>query len=145
MVGPAAYVVFKGSGRTRLRLPALQHDAEALGHCARSAAEAPGVAAVSFNPVTASVLIEHDGPREGLLGSLEAAGYRILEAADAPQALARQLPSWRPVLASTYLALALLQAARGQVLSPASSLFAAALHLLLPNGQHGPDGPDDEG
>ena len=128
---PKAFVIFQGSGRTRVRIPALKYDPEGLARCARTLAEAPGVVSVSASPVTGTVLILHDGGREAVLERLKAAGFPAVDAV-APAWADDRLPSWRYVVAAVFLLLAVQQASRGNVFGPASSLVAAALAVISP-------------
>ena len=124
-----AFVVFKGKGRTRVRIPALQYDRDGLARCARAFADVPGVTAVSANAVTGTVLIQHQGGRDAVLGCLKDHGFPAVDAV-APLLADDRLPSWRLLAAIVFLGLAVRQFKRGQVFGPASSLVAAALSML---------------
>ncbi len=124
-----AFVVFKGKGRTRVRIPALQYDRDSLARCARALADVPGVTTVSANAVTGTVLIQHQGGRDAVLGCLKDHGFPAVDAV-APLLADDRLPSWRYLVALTFLVLAVRQFNRGHVFGPASSLVAAALGLL---------------
>ena len=124
-----AFVIFKGAGRTRVRIPALQYDKDGLARCVQALAEVQGVSAVSASAVTGTILVQHDGGRDAVLACLKSGGFPAVDAVT-PKLADNRLPSWRHVAAIIFLALAVRQFNRGQVFGPASSLVAAAFAML---------------
>lgn len=161
---PSAYLSHAISGRVRIKIPARRRDeayfvalSEALlGGC-------PGVHAVNFNALTASVLIEHAGPLPPLAAFGSGKGLFVLETAAPPvravgpalrtaaldldrevrRTAGGALDLWT-LLALALLALAGVQMRRGQVLPPALSLAWQALTALglsqLMNGSRSGNG-----
>jgi len=127
---PEAYVAHASMARLRLRIPSRRHDQAFFDRvCERLAARAEVVAAKA-NPATASLLIQHYCPLERLYSvaadenlfavagrkpAASEAGFANLDFDAARFAV--------PVL----VGLAMLQAVRGNLLSPATSLLSLAL------------------
>jgi Heavy metal associated domain 2 len=57
---PPAYVVHRLASRTRLRMPDLSGDHERCGFVVEALSHCSEVVAVRANPVTASIVVEHD-------------------------------------------------------------------------------------
>lgn len=62
-----AYVVHSLPGRTRFRIPERRHDQAFFSELAKHLAALKGVTKVESNPMTASVLLHHDGEIGDLL------------------------------------------------------------------------------
>jgi len=146
----AAYVVHRARGRLRLRIPEHRGDRVFFGGLQERLRALPGIASVTANPVTASMLFLLDpGSSRDPVHAIEAAG--LLEIQDGPAPMPSALSalrrvSWRidealhaqtggslelRTLAFLLLvAFAVRQAARGQLLAPAASLLWYAFELL---------------
>jgi hypothetical protein len=151
---PVARVAHRAPGRVRLKVPARQGDRAWFGQAAGQISTCAGVTRVEANPVTASLLVRFgDGfSLAGLAHAAGAAGLFALEArapvpalvraGDALQELdarVRQLTGGeadvRSLVFLGLLGLAAVQALRGQVLGPASTLLWQAFDLA--GGKHG--------
>jgi hypothetical protein len=71
------HVVHRVPGRIRLKLPRGRVEGVQLDNIARAIEQLPGVQRVMANPLTASLLIHHDGPAPALIGALDAAGLAV--------------------------------------------------------------------
>ena len=148
---PPAYVVHRLASRTRLRVPDLNRNHERCGFVLEALSHCPEVVSVRANPVTSSIVVEHDdGALDRIaeyardLDLFDLAPQPRLAPANAPgvvmeRALARA-DAWvraetggRSTLGSVavmaLLAGALWQATRGQVLPAATTLVWYALAL----------------
>jgi hypothetical protein len=146
---PEAYVAHHAGERLRLRIPARKGDAAYFARAERALAAASGVRYAEANPLTASLLLQYDGP----LGDLIAAGQAHSLFALAPPRIATEsildlvtdqvdhverlvLHSSRGALdLNTLLFVGLVgagivQIARGRALGPASALLANAAAVL---------------
>ncbi|HVZ34824.1 MAG TPA: hypothetical protein VG963_20495, partial [Polyangiaceae bacterium] len=85
MTAPAARIVHRMTGRTRLRTRGMRGNVEYFAQIRGALLEMGGVHAVQVNPRTESVLIEHDGSPEPLLHEVETRGYLQLESAGQKQ------------------------------------------------------------
>lgn len=138
------------AGRARLKIPARRGDPAYFAVLAeRLQRDCPGVRRVRVNPMTASVLIEHDEPFPPLRTFAAGTGLFLLEAKPPPlppvgpslrtaafaldrtvrRSAGGTLDLWT-LLALVLLGLALVQARRGTVLPPAVSLAWQALTAL---------------
>jgi hypothetical protein len=143
------WVVHRTTGRVRLRLPGHKGDALFFATLAESARSVPGVLGARPNPLAASLVIEHEiAERQELDHALQTLGFELVEGeppAEPPlQALVggfaeveRELRGITGNAADLrtvgFLVLAtagLVQAARGNPFSAASSLLFHAFELL---------------
>jgi heavy-metal-associated domain-containing protein len=72
---PDARVVHSIAGRTRLRTRGMKGQAQYFRQLSDALASIAGVHAVTVNPLTESVLIEHDAPIEQVLREAEQRGF----------------------------------------------------------------------
>jgi heavy-metal-associated domain-containing protein len=75
MAAPDARIVHTIPGRTRLRTRGMKGQEQYFDELAKALSSINGVHSVVANPVTESVLIEHDAPIEQLLQEAEQRGY----------------------------------------------------------------------
>jgi Heavy metal associated domain 2 len=154
---PPAYVVHRLASRTRLRVPDLSRDHERCDFVVEALSHCPEVVAVRANPVTASIVLEHDDDaldriaayaRDLNLFDLEpqppgapakAPGIVMEHALARVDAWVRAETGDRSTLGSVavmaLLAGAVWQAARGQVLPAATTLVWYALALAPPRAR----------
>lgn len=134
--------------RARLRLPRLRRDRDSFDRLATATAALPGVQAVEANPLTAGMLIRHDGGFDAIADAAEAAGlFRIAEAEPAPDMLKELRARMRGLEAGLrersdgaldinsasfllFAAVGAVQLARGQVAMPALTAFWYAMSAL---------------
>jgi hypothetical protein len=140
--------------RTRIGIAERRGQVEYFATLAETLEGFEGVLRVTSNAVTGSVLIEHGRPLAHIAGFAEAQGLFRLSpprpdahtpAAQAAAGLATLDSTLkrftegdlnaRSAILLTLIALALVQAARGQVLGPASTLLWAALSLVRSEGK----------
>jgi Heavy metal associated domain 2 len=152
-----AYVVHRLASRTRLRMPDLSGDHERCDFVVEALSHCPEVVAVRANPVTASIVLEHDDvaldriaayARDLDLFDLEpqppgapakAPGVFMEHALARADAWVRAETGGRSTLGSVavmaLLAGAVWQATRGQVLPAATTLAWYALALAPPRAR----------
>lgn len=157
---PVAEVRHMLAQRTRLGISDRRGRPEYFTALTETLEGCAGVERITCNAVTGSVLIEHGRPLAEISAYAEAQGlFRLspvspdahtpaAHAAAGLAALDRSLKRMtegdinaRSAILLTLVALALVQAARGQVLGPASTLLWAALSLVRSEGksiQHTP-------
>jgi hypothetical protein len=145
----AAWVIHRIAGRLRLRVPDHKGDALFFATLVESARSLPGVLAARSNPLAASLVIEHEVTESGGIDSmLRTIGLELAEGeppAEPPlktllggvDAVERELRGvtgdavdLRTIGFVALAAAALLQVARGNTLSAASSLLWHATDLL---------------
>ncbi|MCZ8147127.1 MAG: hypothetical protein O9325_04630 [Roseomonas sp.] len=126
---PRALVVSLVAGRMRLRLPGPRDDAAFFALLAQRALMLPGVLGVSANPTTAGLLLRFRGAAEALLAAAAKDGL-FRATPPAPAARNPSAAQLAPLGAAAFGFLAALQAARGAVLPPATSLLWYAGNLL---------------
>lgn len=153
---PTAYVKHRMPGRVRLKIPAMRGDDAFFGLLAETLAGCEQIRQLQLNPPTASLLILHaDAPFEAIaeyavsaglfaiaegngselpaLDNLSVAGLSSLGVSQIDQQL-NQLSAGRLDLRSMFflgfVGLTVHQAAKGRILSPASTFFWRALELL---------------
>jgi len=126
---PRAVIVSLVTGRIRLRLPAHRDDAAFFAMLAQRALMLPGVLGAATNPCTAGLLLRFRGAAGALLAAAAKEGLfrATLPATPPPTPSAAQLA---PVGVAAFGLLAALQAARGAVLPPATTLLWYAGSLL---------------
>jgi hypothetical protein len=154
---PPAYAVHRLASRARLRVPDLSGDHERCGFVVEALSHCPQVVAVRANPVTASVVLEHDDnaldriaayARDLDLFDLEpqppgasakAPGVVLEDALSRVDAWVRAETGGRSTLGSVavmaLLAGAMWQVTRGQVLPAAATLVWYALALAPPRAR----------
>jgi hypothetical protein len=151
MTIPRAHVAHRAAGRVRLRVPSRRGEPAYFRALGEALSAHRGVLAVEANPLTAGVLVRHapELPLEALArlgresalfdltpsvashppaGKLLASRFR-----DADQALGDLTGGAVDLRSLGFLALvalALLQAARGQILAPATTLLVQAFGLV---------------
>jgi hypothetical protein len=136
-------IAHQTSGRVRIDLPAKRGDASYFSTLSQQIAGLDEVLAVRTNPITASLIVEYDGPFDALLRRFDDMAIDILsqpaktglndggashEAFASDSALPYRIVSGRQVhpmllVGLAFGALGLVQMARGQVLVPALSAF----------------------
>jgi len=79
VTGPAIRVVHRSATRTRLRTRGMRGNAEYFSQVRSALEELDGVRDVQVNPLTESILIEHDVPIDPLLREAEQRGYLRLD------------------------------------------------------------------
>ncbi|MBU1190078.1 MAG: hypothetical protein KKE76_00040 [Gammaproteobacteria bacterium] len=151
---PAAEVRHALSKRTRLAVVERRGQADYFAAVTQTLQDCGGVTSVAANPVTGSLLIEHAQPWADIATYAEAQGLFRIQAARAeahtPAAQAalglaamdsavKRVTEGdlnaRSVILLSLIALAAVQAARGQILGPASTLLWAALSLVRSEGK----------
>lgn len=151
---PAAEVRHALSRRTRVAITERRGQSEYFAVVAQALEGYAGVTAVAANPVTGSLLINHGQPFDEIAAYAEAQGlFRLQSAQVATHTPAAQAAvglavmdnvlqrftegdlNARSVMLLTLIALAAVQAARGHVLGPASTLLWAALSLVRSEGK----------
>jgi hypothetical protein len=141
-------LVHRLPGRVRLRIDGRRGDRAWFDALALELALLDGIRAVDANPLTAGLLIHHDGPLERLLDELAGRGLVRVESLEPrevplPRRLGERLAvvdaglrratagelDLRAAAVLALLGLALVQAARGQLVGPAASLLWYASSL----------------
>ena len=131
------------AGRIRLKLPRGRVDGAQLLGMARAIEKLPGVQTVVANPLTAGLLIHHEGPAPTLLAALKEAGLVVLTDAVSPihegdpghllvsQLLRMGKPTTPPydLLFLLLAGLAAWQAASGHLMAPGVTLLWYAFQL----------------
>lgn len=146
---PEARIEHRLPGRLRLRLPAMRGDTVYFRELEEAIATHPGLGSVTVSPTTASVLFEdlELGDRNFARLAREQGWFEVRAPAHRPTGRAARrdvidpgvkaaMREMRPSLALILVALALLQAARGQLMVPALSLLWFA-YVLVQDGQGG--------
>lgn len=151
---PSAEVRHALKRRTRLAVTERRGHIDYFAVVAQSLGDCSGVTAVAANPVTGTLLIEHGQPFDEIAAFAEARGLFQIQAARADAhtpamqaavglaAMDNALKRFtegdlnaRSVILLTLIALAGVQAARGHILGPASTLLWAALSLVRSEGK----------
>lgn len=146
---PAAYVGHAMPNRTRLRIPSRRHNRDYFRHLESTLREQPGITQATVNPVSGSVLIEHDAPLQEIFSLAKELGlFSFADEARREMSIARQLFDIarsfdRELRQATHgritgteagllllLALGIYQIWRGNVLPPATALFGYAIGAL---------------
>jgi hypothetical protein len=83
VTAPAAKVVHRTSTRTRLRTRGMKGNVEYFTQIQTALRAMEGVRSVQINPLTESILIEHEKPIDPLLQEAEGRGYLQLETTEA--------------------------------------------------------------
>lgn len=156
-----AWIVHQIAGRLRLRIPQRRKDVAFFNATVDFLQTLPGVTLAKANPATASLLIEFDASttvpaqlkrylREHQIEMdygdppMQAARPSIKKGIDQLDQyiglMSQQATDLRSIGVLFFLALSVLQMARGQVLAPATSLLWYALYLLRDPNNH----PSDE-
>jgi hypothetical protein len=154
-VKPLAHIAHSTIGRTRVRIPSKRGDEAYFGRIRDWLSALPGVGDVRINPRTASVLILHEAS-DPMMFRAELASGQVFELGDgeAPyEALLDRAAGELDRLDERLLGLtrggldvpgglftlflvgAMVQAGRGQVLGPASSLLWYAYEILRHRGR----------
>jgi hypothetical protein len=155
---PRAVVVHRTTRRLRLRFPSKRGDTAFFTRLMEHLAELEAIHHVTANPGTASVLLEHDGLEPESLAD-SGTGWALFELVDREEPEELILDSFadqfrdldrrmrrftggaadsRSAVMLIFLALGLLQLARGQVMAPASSLLWYAFQLIAADRAGGP-------
>lgn len=128
-----AYINHRCAGRARFKFAARRGDTAYFFELAEALASGPGVLAVHASPLTASVLVRHEGPLEDIVAFAQSKGLFAL--VDHP---VTPLPQFEEdagaldvntLLALLFFGLGIVQVVRGHVLGPAISLFGLALQV----------------
>jgi hypothetical protein len=132
-------------GRARLRIAERKRDPSFFSELVGLLAECPAVRKVETSLLTGAVLIHHDGPFDAVAHHCERAGALTFDApapsgngdrsVSSPAATAREQARYDPfnlatLAGVTLMALSALQAARGHLLGPASTVFFQGLNAL---------------
>ncbi len=145
---PHAHISHSAAGRVRIRVPGRRYDAPYFARVEQRFRECPGVERVAVNPMTGSILIEHttdtaaitDFAEQGEFLSLQAdlkvvplgatlrAGVSDLDSR-VRRAAGGAMDLWS-AMAVFYIALACIQALRGQYMGPASTLLWTGLSAM---------------
>ncbi len=152
--GEPARLVHRLPGRVRLRVDAKRGDRAWFDALALELSLLENIRSVEANPLTGSLLIRHEGPLERLLEELAARGLlrvsdpepreiplarRLAERAEAADARLRRATAGELDLEGAallvVLLVALVQALRGRLVGPASSLLWYAASLLRGGGR----------
>jgi hypothetical protein len=112
----------------RLRIQERRGDDAWFEDVRRDLASFPGILRVQANPVTGSLLVR--GRDLALRQIPEVAGDRGWFAVDAPRARRGEARQALRGLATVFMMLAVIQAARGQIMVPALSLAWYAMEIL---------------
>ena len=147
---PEARIEHRLPGRLRIRLPAMRGDAVFFSELEEALATHSGLGNVTVSPATASVLFEDIELGDRSFERLARAQGWFEVRAPKRQRTARQashqavapgmmaaMREMRPSLALILVALALVQAARGQLMVPALSLLWFA-YVLIQDERSGP-------
>ena len=145
----AAHVVHKLLGRTRVKIPSKRGYIEYFGRIGQRLSECPGVTQVATNFRTGSLLIKHTVPFAQVVAFAGEQELFTLQAEKlAPDILSQQVSTnlaWmdtqvvslsggdvdlRSILIRVMLIIGLLQIARGEILTPASTLLGYVLGFL---------------
>lgn len=140
---PVAELVHSAHGRSRIRVPQLKRQAEAITDLAARLREHPGIEKVETSPLTGSLVFYHHGPVddvlqfakfESLFELREVCPTTLIDTIRGTNLRLKTFSLGRTDLASItvlgLLAAAAFQATRGQYLPPAISLLSQALTLL---------------
>lgn len=125
---PAAELVHRIDGRLRLRVPERRGDEAWFADTRKALAGFPGVLRVTANPGTGSFLIR--GKDLALRRIPEIAEDRGWFTLAEPQRHEKPASDALAGLAPVFFGLAVLQAARGQIMVPALSLLWYALEII---------------
>ena len=168
MALPAAHLHHATPGRARIRVSSKRGQASYFSDVEQRLARLPGVASVGVNHRTGSVLVHHTTSVDELLAAAEGEElFRVVEAlgqasVSVPDALTDHLRTFDQRLRSltggdldlrtlslcTLLGLGVVETVRGNIASPATTLFwyAASLLMLSPGGNPSTNGgPSTEG
>jgi hypothetical protein len=146
---PHAQIVHQSGQRTRFRLPSCKGDPDYFAMAERALKLCEGVTAVETNPFTGSILVLHTTDRAQLIEYAEKTRLFTLTAptrpsrsalAEASQSIDRLDAHLQRIsggafaldetLFAALVGLSLLQVARGQIISPASTLLTNAALIL---------------
>jgi hypothetical protein len=152
MAEPLARLVHSAPGRVRLRVPLMEGDPAEAHRLFEATTGLAGVSKVEARPATGSLVIFHTGPWAPLAEAFAAATGLALAAADEVEPLganaldasadmlealdraARRAFGGRTDLSELaflgLVAAGAVQAARGQLVGPATTLFSQALNLM---------------
>lgn len=149
---PDAIVCHRAGGRLRIRIADRRGDAAYFDRVGRALGEAEWVTEVRANPGTATILVLHDGGPPPLDEFAAVRGlFRLLEGGEAPRMHVRRVlavvgedfarltgQSWvlADALFVTFATLAVIEALRGNLTVPATTLAWYALNALsMPDAQ----------
>jgi hypothetical protein len=161
---PRGEVCHRISGRVRLRIGERRGDAAYFERVSRALRRSAGVTHCQANPITGTVLIEHAGPLEQVLGVAQTQKLFCVDRSEpglvpgrvrAAQGLERidaELQHWtkgeadlRTLALAALIGLGVMQLIRGNVLAPAVTLFWYALMTLHFLQQQSGSGASDNG
>lgn len=124
---PAAELVHSAPGRVRLRVAERKGDDEWFGETRRAIAGFPGIVRVIGNPATGSFLLRgKDLALRRIPEVAEERGWFAVASPGSRGPAGNALASLAPI----FLGLAVIQAARGQIMVPAISLAWYALEIV---------------
>lgn len=144
---PHATVEHACAGRTRLRFAEHRGDVEFFRAVAHEIAALPGVSQVEGRPATGSLIVAHAGESDAFMAQALAQGVVLIAASSVPPseppflndvlALMRSLNLPSPgelgvkhAAAAAFLAMALQQAMRGNLMPPAATALWYAFSLI---------------
>lgn len=138
------------AGRSRLRVPSRKGDAGYFAHVGRALGAEPGVAEVTTNALTGSILVVHRGPADALWQAAASAQlFQVVPASDTAPVVTdlaskgvNRLEQRLNVLThgrfdlyelifTGLIGAAIVQMLRGQLLGPASALLSYAAAILV--------------
>jgi len=146
---PSGYIAHQTGDRLRLRVPSRKGDAAYFAHVEQALMGCEGVTYIEANPLTASILVRYDGTTEELSQEALTQGLFALDLEPRPanpvlSAVSARMDQFDGILRRTsggsfdllevafvgLIGASIVQALRGQVLSPASTLLTNAMSIL---------------
>lgn len=146
--GPEAHVSHASAGRVRIKVPGRRGDSDYFAEVARRLGQCPGVRQIAVNPLTGSILIEHESETAAILDFAETGDVVSLKpqedvvplavtvregAAEMDRRLREAAGNALDLWSATslvFLALACVQLARGHYVGPASTLLWTAVAAM---------------
>lgn len=146
---PGAYISHSTLARVRFRVPTKRGDSAWFEKVKNELGAAKGIAGVEINPKTGSILVFHGTNDERVAEAAEKSGlFHVSEATvrhDPKQHFVGLGPDLRRLVPPVLIVIALLQALRGNLFSPASALLLTALNMMLATQRGSFTGEDEFG
>lgn len=146
--GPEAHISHAAAGRVRIKVPGRRGDSDYFAQAERRFGQCPGVRRVAVNPLTGSILIEHETETAAILDFAETGDMVSLKPQEdvvplavmvresaaemdrrVREAAGNALDLWSAT-SLVFLALACVQLARGHYIGPASTLLWTAVAAM---------------
>ncbi len=142
---PRAHVTHRIPGRIRIRLPSMRGDYEFFGRLEKEISGFPAVKSIASNPLTAGILLLHEGDAGDILakaramrlfdvqpaGSLqERADANLEEAGRMLKRISGGAADLNGIVIVALMALAVQQAVEGNIVAPAVTMLWYALDLI---------------